>query len=84
MVVHVIISVGLCPGEPKAAGVGPDSLEEGLEQGLVGGKLKGVVDHVDMEGRDCETERHLSPRGEKGESGPAILLHSEKAATGKA
>ena len=78
--VHIIIGMGSGPGEFELPRVGVDSIKEGLEQGLVGCKLKGQVCHGNVEGWDCETHVSVRMQQEDGETMPPILLHGEEAA----
>ena len=81
MVIHSIVSVGTGPRESKLPRVGADGIQEGLEQGFMGGKLSSGVGHNYMKGRDSKTQTVIRGGGEEGEAMPAILFHGEEAPT---
>ena len=54
-VVHIVVGVGMSPGESELPGMGADGVEECLEQGLVRCIRGFSVCHVDTKRRDRET-----------------------------
>ena len=79
MVIHIVVGVGLCPGESELPGVGADGVEECLEQGSVRSKRVFSVCHSDTKGRDRETQVAVDRGGEKGEAMPPVSFHGKEA-----